>query len=218
MHDLIPIIKSDKNEIRTLIKECLARTFSETGFKTPEQVEKTILINGVCEDIRREFPDYTKDEIRMIFRDGCRKKYGDFFGISVSTIYQWFAFYRNIRKIPRIEPKKQLSEHKSSPKGYYDYLMKYIDEHGEIPEIWDWVQVYDHLETIGEIKLTNQEKQKYIDDAIAERERQVKKMKSEAKSIYEAMKFDDLLKNQNHAFIGKAAAVKDYLKSKFNEQ
>ncbi len=70
---------------------------NEVG-KMDEQ-EQELIIQNVMNDINDDFIDLTLQEVTIAFKNGVRKKYGEYYGLSVATFYHWLTCYVKETKI-----------------------------------------------------------------------------------------------------------------------
>lgn len=80
----------DANYAGERLKEFINTTIFESGYKT-ENI--SLLILSVIKDIFADFGHLTLEEVRLAYRMGIRKKFGDFMGMSVITFYGWLRIY-----------------------------------------------------------------------------------------------------------------------------
>ena len=108
------IIASEKEKIKDIekkevvmgVKDILVKTIFESGHKFEEN-DQTTLLMIVCDDLLRDFPRLTIDEIKIAFRNGVRKVYGEYYGITVISIYGWMKKYETETKVEAMRIKQE---------------------------------------------------------------------------------------------------------------
>ena len=78
--------------------EIIGRAIWETGISTLTESEMNILLPIIVQEINDEHKDLTIEDIRIAFKYGVRKKYGEYYGINIATISVWLQSYTNITK------------------------------------------------------------------------------------------------------------------------
>jgi len=134
------ILASEKDKIKDIekksvvieVKHILERTIFESGHKFEEK-DLTGILLIVCDDLLKDFSHLTIDEIKIAFRKGVRKIYGEYYGITVISIYGWILKYNTetrveAMKIKReanaIEFEKKLTKPKPTREEWQDMMYK----------------------------------------------------------------------------------------------
>lgn len=86
------VCRVDTKIFFTDLTKIITKTIFDSGFKFEEE-ESANIISTVADDILRDFKHITIEEIKICFRKGVRKEYGDYFGLSVLTFYNWLRKY-----------------------------------------------------------------------------------------------------------------------------
>lgn len=76
------------------LRELIKKAYFEAGFDSKLDKQSLDMITGiVSNDIKKDFSNLTLEETAQAFKMGVRKKFGDYFGISVVTIILWLEQY-----------------------------------------------------------------------------------------------------------------------------
>ena len=180
------VMEMPVNDAIAEIIAILGTTYFETG-QTPEseQVLK-LLANSLFNEVQTYFSTLTIAEVKLCFQKGCRKEYGDFYGLNVSTFHGWMKNYSQSQA--RMNAKKETQKTPELPVSKT-----------EIEEMWRKATVrqfeefkktgvlnvhmpgmlYDKLEELGLITLSKAEKVKIYEQATeaVKQELQAKRLK-----------------------------------------
>lgn len=89
------ILEMKKSDALKEIIDLLQKTYYDAGQVMPGHDVKTqsqnlqILARAIFEEVEKTFRNLRIEEIKLAFRNGVRKEYGDFFGLNVSTFHGW---------------------------------------------------------------------------------------------------------------------------------
>jgi len=84
------------------------------GYDTNAQKNALQILTGAThEEIIRYFPFIRIQEVKIAFENGCRKDYGDFFGINVATFNLWIKGYLADQR--RKDAKLKIEEENKQP-------------------------------------------------------------------------------------------------------
>ena len=87
----------DKNSWNTL-KDILVKTIWESGIGM-EKADQKLFITVAIDDIKNEFEMLTVSDVRIALKNGVRKKYGEFYGMNITTLNVWLKTYQEQTKI-----------------------------------------------------------------------------------------------------------------------
>lgn len=88
--------KKIKEYSDTALLKAIQKLVIKAQFDTKHNFEKADLnftITEVCNDLLNDFAERTVEEAEIAFRKGVRKQYGEFYGLSVVTFYQWMVSF-----------------------------------------------------------------------------------------------------------------------------
>jgi hypothetical protein len=93
-----------------------------------------------------------------------------------------------------------------TPEQSYKLFINQLETLKSIPFIWDWDKLFKHLEVIGEIKDTNEDKEMFVEC-----------FKAKLKSECEKKKYNKLIEDKNYfKKLCRKERIKNYLKTKYN--
>lgn len=195
----------DKNSWNTL-KDILVKTIWESGIGM-EKADQKLFITVAIDDIKNEFEMLTVSDVRIALKNGVRKKYGEFYGMNITTLNVWLKTYQEqtkieaMLKLPLIKPmeeekiyteEERLENHKIWIEGVYSEFENY--KNTGIYNFYDFNGAFfSYAEKIGLINLTHDEKLVIREKALLE----FKNSKSlkKAKSAGERADFKHILEN-----------------------
>ncbi|MES2826701.1 MAG: hypothetical protein V4687_01035 [Bacteroidota bacterium] len=80
----VPAIRSHAdNDIFTVILKGLATSYTDLGWRQPDEKDKNYVANKLADSIPKKFPSIRLHEIPVAFAAGIRGRYGPFMGLSV---------------------------------------------------------------------------------------------------------------------------------------
>ena len=109
---MAPKIKDcDQSDIGVAVSEAIEKAIFYLGLKTPAE-DRTMIKYSVRDDITKNFPLMTMDEIKFAIDAGVHGKYGQVMGLSPKDVYNWIVDFSksDIRKTKLIEIEKEQDE------------------------------------------------------------------------------------------------------------
>lgn len=90
-----PMIRDikDKNIIAESVANSVNRVIADKGVNM-EKEDIQYLKMSITSDILRDFIGFSVEDVALAFSMGVRGQLGEYFGINVSTLYQWLVKYR----------------------------------------------------------------------------------------------------------------------------
>jgi hypothetical protein len=209
--------------------------------KSMTQEEQEMFIPVAIEEIQTDFSNLSIEDIRIAFKKGARRHYGEFYQMSITTINCWLNAYIEetkptaMQRLPHIKPQieapKEISEEEKLKrhKDWLENIYKKFEEHKKTNryDYYDFNNVlFNYLKKIGIINLTAEQQEKIWDMA-------VKELKSEyhpkhgrnfgqridLKTIYDNLKLDEIDKKTNELIVirAKRIAIKTYFRKLIRE-
>ncbi len=119
--------------------------------------------------------------------------------------------YRSMKSRAEIEYKRALASNVVQPptesgEDCFKSLKKLYSETNQLPRFWNWSKVYLHLEDVGEINLTIEQKKKIIEDVKTE----IELKKKRASDLDELKSINELLNQTNLINEARKICVKQY--------
>ena len=105
----------DKNIVVNSIHQSVNRTIADKGVNM-EVVDMDYLKRSITDDILRDFPTLTLQDVNICFTMGVRGNLGEYFGINVVSLYGWLKKYKEevipeaIKEVALYLPPPQLEE------------------------------------------------------------------------------------------------------------
>jgi hypothetical protein len=182
--------------IRNLIK----LVYFESGFD--KNLEKAVLdhmTNVVTKDILRDYSNLTLEEISESFRFGVRKKFGDYFGISIVSLLDWIKGFINLpeRKAELTKFNSGLAKSKEkSPEEIQAILdsiiPNMISEYKSKGVVSNFGNArYDYLVSTGNLK--DDSYKEYLEESFSTSQVQIKRELHGAKLRLERFKVKELI-------------------------
>jgi hypothetical protein len=112
-------------------------------------------------------------------------------------------------KAAEIKPFVALEEKKNdsiSPEESYKLFINQLETLKSIPHIWDWDKLFKHLEAIGEIKDTNEEKEMFVECFKLKLQSEIQNKNKYNKLISDKTYFKTLCRKER---------IKNYLNTKY---
>ena len=101
----------DENNLKSKMIQLIGQTYLNCGFKLDEtQLIQTI--DEFCDDLKKYHSQLSFEEIELAFKNGYKKIYGDFFGLSNATYFGWVSAYTFAES--RLKVKKTILEAKEN--------------------------------------------------------------------------------------------------------
>jgi hypothetical protein len=97
------------------LADIIVKSIYDVGFNISEQEQKA-LANYLVMEIKNEFGYLTIEEVAIIFKNGSRGMYGEFYGINVKTLHSWVREYTAITKAESILKLNSIREINQKPK------------------------------------------------------------------------------------------------------
>jgi hypothetical protein len=90
-----PMIRDikDKNVVAESVAIAVNRVIADKGLNMEKDDIQYLKIN-ITSDILRDFIGFSVEDVSLAFSMGVRGQLGEYFGINVSTLYQWLVKYR----------------------------------------------------------------------------------------------------------------------------
>jgi len=90
-----PMIRDikDKNVVAESVAIAVNRVIADKGVNMEKDDIQYLKIN-ITSDILRDFIGFSVEDVSLAFSMGVRGQLGEYFGINVSTLYQWLVKYR----------------------------------------------------------------------------------------------------------------------------
>jgi len=200
---------------------------SEEKFSKRDQ---KIFIPIAIDEIKRKYKNLTIEEVKIAFRNGVRREYGEFYGINITTINFWLDTYIESEKheamlrLPYIKPSdvekpKELSEEEKL-KLHTDWLNKvynYFENYkkNNIYDFYDFKNTfYLYCKKLGLINLDEGQQQAIWDKAVEELKlkHHPKNAKNfgqriNFKNIYDKLKLDEVDKDGEALIINHARKI-----------
>jgi hypothetical protein len=107
----------DKNIVVSSIHQAVNRCIADKGINM-EVKDMNYLKESITDDILRDFPTLTLQDITLCFSMGVRGNLGEYFGINVVSLYGWIKKYKEevlpeaVGEVNRYLPPAQLEEPK----------------------------------------------------------------------------------------------------------
>jgi hypothetical protein len=162
------IKEATKKEVEDALKDALRYAVADSGFKMHEDDAKYLQIE-LLKLISHKYHYLRLQEIKIAFRNGVQKKYGEFMGLSLATFSQFLNFY--VSSSERVEAiksitipvERQIEEKPFNIVEYGEWLYQQFLEKGEIYDITN--AYYYYLTEQGKINLSIEEKHMLIMEA-----------------------------------------------------
>lgn len=158
-HFKSPQIKQlDYDSKRNFVKVLVFKSYTSCNQKF-EKENLILIVNELVRDFENDYRGLTLNEIENVFRNGIRKKYGEYYGLSLQTFQLWIEKYMEIEREDTVRPLliKKHVEVKTPDNEKLDILKKGFEriyksylETGIVEE--DDTYVYEVLEESNLIK------------------------------------------------------------------
>ncbi len=91
-----PMIRDikDKNVVAESVAVSVNRVIADKGVNMEKEDIQYLKLN-ITSDILRDFISFSVEDVALAFSMGVRGQLGEYFGINVSTLYQWLLKYKN---------------------------------------------------------------------------------------------------------------------------
>lgn len=102
-----------KKEISSKLIDSVSKAYWQCKYATPSPVDLKLMADELAKDVSVYFTKLTIEEVDMAFRNGCRKVYGDFAGISNAVMFTWLQNY--VMSTARMDALKKQREYLDPP-------------------------------------------------------------------------------------------------------
>lgn len=152
-------------------------------------------------------------ELNLLNEDEGKPKH--FQNISVEFIADVMKYFMQLKSealasLKRATPVKELSEHQSTEKDYYDRLIAFVEKNKILPHTWNWTAVYNYMEDFEMITETDEEIKAFKAQVKYEVKTKAQLDKLNALDAIERMRIEESLTSKNMSDIYK----KEYVKMK----
>ncbi len=117
-----------------ILIEIVGKAIWEVGIteRSMSQEEQTLFIQVSVEEIKAEFGHLSIEDVRIAFKKGARKHYGEFYGMNIATVNQWLNGYIDeskpsaLMKLAFVKPdvKKEYTEEEK--KQQFEYWLNNV--------------------------------------------------------------------------------------------
>lgn len=200
-------------ELRDVVSQEVFDAYADLGYDVGDSYDR--LKDRIVEDISSDYPSITDLGIRAAFKIGKTKGFGKFYGLTVGTFLDWITAYQNLIRTEPVTPvENQITEKEvvTSNESYYKWLDNSIREKKKIPAGYSWSSVFEHLEEIGEIKMSDEDKEAYAENY---REKQVREKVVSEKGSDAKREIDKIFKPDSLRSAIRRELVIDYFTKKY---
>lgn len=168
-----PKIKSheDSNLLVKKLQLMIEQVFFLTNHKKDFTAESELfLVRKLAMELITYFPNMTIEEIELAFDKGVKKEFGEFYGISFMTLYEWIKEFNLLKQKTALKNKQLLADEVNRqlakmqmPKEEqwrlsFEWLEKWVEEKKSLPSGWSWADCFYYLESHGLINDTIEQK------------------------------------------------------------
>lgn len=166
-----PDLKSTNRveNLKSIYKSIIIAMEYTGSVKAEDNGATKYLAEKFYEEVMIKFPFARHGEIEMAFKKGALKEYGDYFGINVQTLYQWYK--KHLESNEYLAAKRAFAEVRDINLGTVDKpvgamkipkeaiigIFKEFKESGELP-VYAWVY-YDEILKIKGVKTLIEDKE-----------------------------------------------------------
>lgn len=111
----------------------------------------------------------------------------------ISAVMNYYSTSKReaIQNYHRAQPQaKEVEEHKTTPKEWYDSLVSFVKKNKELPFGFRWEAVYDYMEAEGMVKETDEELKKFREEVKQQVKTQAQLKKLKAADSIERMRIE----------------------------
>ncbi len=169
----VKIKNLEENDFKSKMIKLIGQTYLNCGFKLDEpQLFQTI--DELCIDLQKYNSTLSFEEIELAFKNGYKKMYGDFFGLSNATYFWWvnaYSFAETRLKVKKTiqmakenenQPSKKLSQEETN-KILKGATIKSFEDFKNGAPIFDAGNVkYNFLDSLGLINFTIEQKNDFM--------------------------------------------------------
>jgi hypothetical protein len=191
-----PMIRDfkDKNIIAESVAVSVNRVLADKGICMEKEDIQYLKLN-ITSDILRDFIGFSVEDVALAFSMGVRGQLGEYFGINVSTLYQWLVKYRE-----EVVPKANKEIFNALPKPIVEQKIdKKAVELELVNEIFNLVGSEDLIQynDYGNIKYNLLDSYNLLNFTIDEKMKFYSLAKSEYKSDLEKKNLDLISKGKS---------------------
>jgi hypothetical protein len=190
--------------------DIVSKTYFEAGQQMPgsdvqaQSKNLQILSAALHEEVKLSFKFIRMEELRLAFRNGVRKQYGEWYGINIATFHGWIKGYlaeekrrealNNLKAQSELPPAPIMTQTeaeiawKQTIKSRFDSFKKSGVLSIEFPSY-----VFDWFEQKGIIKLSKSEKEEIYEQAKAKVAELKRLIRVAPKNTYELKRAGDFL-------------------------
>jgi len=202
-------------------------TMGITENSMPE-ADQRLFIPVAIEEIKT-FPNLSIEDVRVAFNRGSRRKYGDFFAMTITAVNIWLTKYEEETKaeamlqlkfvkpkeLPKAELTKEAEEalHKQWLHNIYDRFDAQVKT-GEFTFYDFGNSLFDFLKKLGLLNLTEEQQAKLWDMAVAELKNEYHPkngrnfgQRIDLKTIYDNLKLDEVDKKERDLIVARAKKI-----------
>jgi hypothetical protein len=168
----------DKNIVVNSIHQAVNRSIADKGINMDVE-DMNYLKRSITDDILRDFPTLTLQDITLCFSMGVRGNLGEYFGINVVSLYGWLKKYKEElipeamgevkRHLPPVELEEPKIDHKQLDLDKIENICSAIDFYikESVYEFNDYGNIhYKFLNRLGTFDdISDEEKELIKDDA-----------------------------------------------------
>lgn len=93
----VSLLESDKIGTQLQLTDLVSRCLNVLG-QTKKAEDISILVLGLCDEVKIYFPNLTAKELELALNLGIRGEYGEFFGFSIQSCHKFIKEYLNGEK------------------------------------------------------------------------------------------------------------------------
>ena len=198
---------------------------TENSMTKPEQ---KLFIPIAIEEIK-SFPNLTIEDVRIAFNRGSRRKYGDFFSMTITAVNIWLTKYEEETKyeammqlkfvkkkelpVPELTEEEKLKQHAD----WLENIYKHFDNQVETNDysFYDFGnRLFTYLKKLGLINLTPEQQQKIWNMSVAELRNEYHPKNGrnfgsriDLKAIYDGLKLDEVGKREEDLIVARAKKI-----------
>jgi len=190
--------------------------------------EQKLFIPVAIEEIK-SFPNLSIEDVRIAFNRGSRRKYGDFFAMTITAVNIWLTKYEEETKheammqlkfvkkkelpVPEVTEEQKIKQHND----WLDNVYNYFDEQVKTGEyvFYDFGnRLFNYLKKLKLITLTPEQQENIWKMAVEELKKEYHPKNGrnfgsriDLKSIYDNLKLDEVGKREEDMIIARAKKI-----------
>lgn len=184
------------------LKALITKCFVDAGYNQPEN--SVYFVTEVLNDVRQacKWNALRKDELSIAFYKGIRKHYGDFVGLPITRFSEFITGYvKDQSRIQALAEKNKPLDEKSEPSesekfniAKWNALRAYNDvKEGRSITMYGSI-VYDFLNGLKMIEITNEAKKEFINEA---RNQLIRENEIKTVGLLDKIKIAEIITNLN---------------------